>query len=99
MASRETYAQAYREFMTAAGEIGLPEEVSRIIARNLSSPIGLRRMASYLRNAHPRSMEEIADEMVALMEDREAWIRKKQAEESSNRYNEWLNSDMREPED
>ena len=52
-------------------------------------------MTSYLRNARPRSMEDIAEEMVAILEDRAHWIEKKQAEESNSRYNAWLNSDLR----
>lgn len=44
-------------------------------------------------------MEEIADEMVALMETREAWARKKEAEEANAKYTVWLNSDLRQTED
>ena len=66
-----------------------------MIARNLHSERSIRRMTSYIRNAHPHSMEEIADEMVAIMEDRNHWIEKKQAQESNSRYNDWLNSEER----
>ncbi len=52
-------------------------------------------MISYLQNAHPNSMEDIADEMIAIMEDRQHWIEKKQTQESQARYNAWLNSSVR----
>lgn len=96
MASRDSYTAAYRDMLAAASELGLPDDTARLIASQLRSEIGLRRMASYMRGAHPKSMADIADEMVAIMDARDAWIRKKQAEEANSRYNEWLNSDLRE---
>ena len=97
--TKETWRQAYAELRDAAVDLGLPEEAGDWIAGNLHSERAIRRMTSYLKNAHPRSMEQIADEMIAIMEDRENWIRKKQAQESNQRYNAWLNSDARERED
>lgn len=93
--TRESYRHSYGEFLGVAAEIGLPEEVGKLIASNLRSERAIRRMTAYLRHVRPVSMEMIADEMLAIMEDRDNWIRKKQAEESSQRYNEWLNSDAR----
>ena len=93
--SRETWKEAYAGLLTALEELGIPEEVGKYIAQNLKTERCMRRMTGYLRGARPRSMEEIADEMVALMETREAWARKKEAEESNAKYNEWLNSDLR----
>jgi hypothetical protein len=48
-------------------------------------------MSGYLRHARPRSAEEIADEMLAIMEYRERWIQKKSAQFYNSRYNEILN--------
>lgn len=93
--TRETWRQAYAELLEITGALGLPEEIGKVIAENLHSERSIRRMISYLKNAHPLSMEQIADEMIAIMEDRDAWIRKKQAQESSARYTAWLNSDQR----
>jgi hypothetical protein len=47
-------------------------------------------MIGYLRHARPRSAEEIADEMLAIMEDRERWIQKKSAQFYNSKYNEIL---------
>lgn len=96
LGTKETFWAAYHELLDTAAAMGLPEEVGKMIANNLRSEIGIRRMISYLRNAQPKSMVEIADEMVAIMDDRAAWLRKKQAQESNSRMTEWLNSDLRE---
>ena len=50
----------------------------------------MSRMIGYLRNAKPQSAEEIADEMLAIMEDRERWTKKKEAEYYNAKYNEML---------
>jgi hypothetical protein len=50
----------------------------------------LRRMIGYLRNARPRSAEEIADEMLTICDDRERWRKKKAAEFYNSKYNELL---------
>ena len=97
--SRETWKEAYAALLTALAEVGVPEEVGKYIAQNLKTERCMRRMTGYLRGAHPTSMEEIADEMVALMETREAWARKKEAEEANAKYTQWLNSDLRQTED
>lgn len=97
--TKESYLQAYSELLRMTAASGLPEDVGRLIAKQLKSERSIRRMTSYLRNAHPKSMEEIADEMIAIMEDRQHWIEKKQAQESSARYNAWLNSEERETEE
>lgn len=97
--TRETWLNAYHELLTALSEFGIPEEVGKYMAQNLHSERCIRRMISYLKNARPGTMEEIADEMFAIMEDRNRWIQKKEAEESNARYTAWLNSDMRQPEE
>ena len=97
--SRESWKEAYAALLRALTEVGVPEEVGKYIAQNLKTERCMRRMTGYLRGAHPQSMEEIADEMVALMEMREAWARKKEAEEANAKYTQWLNSDLRQTED
>ena len=44
----------------------------------------------YLKAAKPKTAEEIADEMLAIMDDRERWIQKKSAEYYNSKYNELL---------
>lgn len=90
MSASEAWKEAYRDLVDAIVRMGYPEEFGRVIAKNLGSEKTMRRMTAYLRQAKPRSAEEIADEMLAIMSDRERWIRKKEAEEANARYNELL---------
>ena len=90
MSAPESWREAYRELLEAIVRMGYPEEFGKAIARNLGSEKTMRRMTAYLYSARPRSAEEIADEMLAIMSDRERWIRKKEAEEANARYNELL---------
>jgi hypothetical protein len=71
-------------------EMGYPEAFGMAVANNLRTEKMMNRMIGYLRSAKPRSAEEIADEMLAIMEDRERWIRKKSAEYYNSKYNEFL---------
>jgi len=93
--TRETYLSAYHDLLSLCRAKGLGEDFGKLIAQQLGSERALRRMISYLVNAKPRSMEEIADEVVAIMEDVNSWREKKQAQESSAVYNAWLNSPER----
>ena len=90
MGAQESWKEAYGELVGTIVRMGYPEEFGRMIAKNLGSEKTMRRMTNYLRNAGPRSAEEIADEMLAIMSDRERWIRKKEAEKANAKYNELL---------
>ena len=90
MSGPESWKAAYRELIETLVRMGYPEELGRAIAKNLGSEKTMRRMTAYLCSAKPRSAEEIVDEMLAIMSDRERWIRKKKAEEANARYNELL---------
>lgn len=90
MSAPESWKEAYGELVNTIVRMGYPEEFGRLIAKNLGSEKTMRRMTAYLHNANPRSAEEIADEMLAIMSDRERWIKKKEAEQANARYNELL---------
>lgn len=91
MTAQESWKEAYWELIETLVRMGYPEEFGKAIAKNLGSEKLMRRMAAYLRIAKPRSAEEIADEMLAIMEDRERWIKKKTTEYYNGKYNEMLN--------
>ncbi len=91
MSAPESWKAAYRDLIAAIVRMGYPEEFGKAIAKNLGSEKTMRRMTAYLKNAKPRSAEEIADEMLAIMSDRERWIEKKESERANARYNEMLN--------
>ena len=94
MSTSESWKTAYRELIETIVRMGYPEEFGKAIAKNLGSEKTMRRMTAYLYSASPRSAEEIADEMLAIMSDRERWIAKKEAEAANARYNEILNDGL-----
>ena len=99
MSTSESWKTAYRNLIEAIVHLGYPEEFGKAIAKNLGSEKTMRRMSAYLYSVGPRSAEEIADEMLAIMSDRERWIRKKEAEKANARYNELLYYGLGESED
>ena len=94
MSASESWKAAYRELIETIVHLGYPEEFGKAVASNLGSEKTMHRMSAYLRSAKPRSAEEIADEMLAIMSDRERWIAKKEAEEANARYNDILNNGL-----
>lgn len=90
MSVPESWKAAYNELVKSLVRMGYPEEFGRAIAKNLGSEKTMRRMTAYLYQAKPRSAEEIADEMLAIMSDRDRWIKKKEAEQANARYNQLL---------
>ena len=80
----------YRELVRAIVRMGYPEGLGIATAENLRTKKTMGRMIRYLYHAKPRSAEEIADEMLAIMDDRERWIQKKSAEYYNRKYNELL---------
>lgn len=94
MSAPESWKAAHRELIETIVYMGYPEEFGKTVAKNLGSEKAMRWMTAYLYSAKPRSAEEIADEMLAIMSDRERWIAKKEAETANTRYNEILNEGL-----
>ena len=94
MSAPESWTEAYWDLVDAIVRMGYPEELGKAVAKNLGSEKLMRRMRAYLRSAKPRSAEEIVDEMLALMSDRERWIKKKEAEEANSAYNRILDEGL-----
>ena len=51
----------------------------------------MRRMTAYLRQAGPRGPEEIADEMLAIVTDRDRWAEQKRSEYYNAKVTEFYN--------
>lgn len=66
------------------------EERQRLRAKIEKEVSAMGKMLHYLTHADMPSMEEIADEMVAICDDRSFWREKKEAEFYQNKYNEML---------
>ena len=92
---QEQWDTAFEEVVEAITDLGYPGEFGAVIAKSLGSVSTMERMAGYLRRMRPTSAEEIADEMLAIIADRDRWVEKKQNEFYNEKYNEWLYSEER----
>ena len=70
---------------------GYPEEFCDLITKNLNTDFTAGRMIGYLSHYKKLPMEEIADEMLAILSDRNRIMRKHELEETNARWNEYLN--------
>lgn len=68
--------------------MGYPESFGNTIADQLRTEWGMNRIIGYLKSAKPGSAEEIADEMLAICDDRDRWTQKKEAEYYNSKYDE-----------
>lgn len=90
--------QAERRLVSAAVRAGFPQEFGMALADFLGGPKTMDRMATYLVSVRPKSVEEAADEAVALVEQRSRWIEQKRSEEANAAYTQFVNR-PRDPED
>ena len=80
---RERREAAREELVAAIEELGYPGEFGEVIAHELGGEHSMRRMIGYLRGAHPHSPEEIADEMLAILQLRHRWVEQKVSEHAN----------------
>lgn len=78
-----TREAARADLIAAIEELGYPGEFGEVIASQLGGEWSLRRMTSYLRGANPHSPEEIADEMLAILQMRERYVEQKISEHAN----------------
>ena len=82
---------ARKALVNAAASCGFPPEFGLVLAHELRTENAMRRMTGYLRAARPKSMEEAADEMVAIVEQRDRWIEHKRAEHAQAKVTQFYN--------
>lgn len=70
---------------------GYPQEFGIVIADQLGTEMTMKRMLSYLHHPIRYSAQEIVDEMLAIMAERDSWQRKHIAEYNNRKYNDLLN--------
>ena len=87
---------AFDDLLAVVRELGYPEELGAALAAGLGGEWSMKRMAGYLRGARPRSMEEIADEMVAILDHRQSIVERKRAEQSQEQLTRFDNRDKEE---
>ena len=71
---------------------GYPEEFCDQITKNRNTDWTAQRMIGYLSHYKKLPMEEVADEMLAILSDRNRIMQKKELENTNARWNEYLNS-------
>ena len=91
------WSRARDRLAAALSKAGYPAELSELMAKQLKSPRAIDRMTEYVRHGYARSMEMLADEMLAIRADADTWREKKESEDAQEKYNAYLNS--RPPED
>ena len=70
---------------------GYPEPFCDEITKNLNTDWTAQGMIGYVSHYKKLPMEEIADEMLAILSDRNRIMRKHELEETNARWNEYLN--------
>jgi len=70
---------------------GYPEPFCDQITRNLNTDWTAQRMIGYLSHYKKVSMEDVADEMLAILSDRNRIMKKKELENVNAKWNEYLN--------
>ena len=69
---------------------GYPEAFCDLVTKNLNTDFTATRMMGYLyRYSNPR-LEDVADEMLAILDDRNRIMEKKELEEINKKWNEFL---------
>ncbi len=93
--NQRTWAVSRNRLAAAVSALGYPEEFADLLAKQLGSPKGIDRLASYLYQAKPGTVEMIIDEMLAIRSDIDTWRNQKESHEAQAGYNSWLNSEAR----
>ena len=88
--NQRTWALARNRLAASVAALGYPEEFADLLAKQLKSPKAIDRMASWMDQARPNSMELIVDEMLAICAEIAAWKEKKAGEEAQMTINSML---------
>lgn len=74
--------------------IGYPEELCDLISKNLNTDFTARRMLGYLSYYDKPKVEDLVDEMLAILSDRNRIMQKKEAIAANARWNELRAQDV-----
>ena len=72
---------------------GYPENFAALISMEMNTEFTARRIMGYIRGAGDPSLEEIADEMLAIKSDRDRIRDKHISEHAQDAINKWYNRD------
>ncbi len=84
--NQRIWARARDGLVLAVTEQGFSAAMAEVIARELKIPRAIDRMTSWVRLAKPRSEEMLADEMLAIRAEIDAWREKKASMEAQYAY-------------
>jgi hypothetical protein len=70
---------------------GYPQEFCEQVTLNLNTDWTANRMLGYLSHYKKLPMEEVVDEMLSILSDRNRIMQKKELESTNARWNEYLN--------
>ena len=93
--NQRLWALARDRLAKATEALGFPGELADLLAGQLGSPKAIDRMTAYLNQARPGSLETIADEMLAIRDEMDAWREKKESQQAQAGYSAWLSSEAR----
>lgn len=79
------------ELYTLLLKRGYPEPFCEEVTRNLNTDWTAQRMIGYLSHYKKLPMEEIVDEMLAILSDRNRIIQKKELESTNVKWNDFMN--------
>lgn len=69
---------------------GYPHEFADIVTKNLNTDYTAQRMIWYLGHYDFLPMEEVADEMISILSDRNRIMQKKELEKVNEKWNDFL---------
>ena len=75
---------------------GYPGEFCQAVTENLNTDFTAKRMLGYLSYYDRLPMEEVADEMLSILEDRQRIMNKIELEKTNEKWNEFLREDFEE---
>lgn len=70
---------------------GYDKHFCELISYELNTDFTATRMLGYLRHYSRLPEEDVVDEMLGILSDRQQWIDKKLSEDAQAKYNQYLN--------
>jgi len=70
-------------------ELGFPADFAQIVGEELNTDFTAKMMLGYLRDANPRTMTEVADELLGILAFRDKCVQK-QIQKKTAPWAEWL---------
>ena len=83
-------SQLSKELYEIMVKKGYPHEFADIVTKNLNTDYTAQRMIWYLGHYDFLPMEEVADEMISILSDRNRIMQKKELEKVNEKWNDFL---------